>query len=88
MPVTIRNFTPEDHVEWLRLRKALWEDCADEQHVREMEEILNSDVDQIFFAERPGGGSAASSRRPSGPGPTVANRLRSATSRDGTSIPT
>ena len=56
MPVTIRNFTPEDHAEWLRLRKALWEDCADEQHVREMEEILNSDVDQIFFAERPGGG--------------------------------
>ncbi len=56
MPVTIRNFTPEDHAEWLRLRKALWEDCADEQQVREMEEILNSDVDQIFFAERPGGG--------------------------------
>ncbi len=38
------------------MRKALWEDCPDDQQVREMEEILASDTEAVFFAERPGGG--------------------------------
>ena len=45
-----------DRPEWLRMRQALWDDCPDEQQEKELEEILASDVDEVFFAERPGGG--------------------------------
>jgi aminoglycoside 6'-N-acetyltransferase I len=38
------------------MRRALWGDCPDEQQVREMEEILASDPEEVFFAERPEGG--------------------------------
>jgi aminoglycoside 6'-N-acetyltransferase I len=38
------------------MRRALWEDCPDEQQVREMEEILGSDSEDVLFAKRPGGG--------------------------------
>lgn len=31
MNVTIRTVRPEDRTEWLRMRKALWEDCPDDQ---------------------------------------------------------
>jgi aminoglycoside 6'-N-acetyltransferase I len=55
MIVTVRNFQPEDRAEWLRMRRALWEDCPDDQQVREMEEILDSDIDEVFLAERPDG---------------------------------
>ena len=56
MIVTVRSVRPEDRAEWLRMRKALWEDCPDDQQVREMEEILASDTEEVFYAERPGGG--------------------------------
>ncbi len=56
MNVTVRTVRPEDHSEWLRMRKALWEDCPDDQQVREMEENRASDVDAVFVAERSGGG--------------------------------
>ena len=56
MNVTIRNVRPEDQAEWLRLRKSVWEDCPDDQQVREMDEILASDTEEVFVAERPGGG--------------------------------
>lgn len=52
MNVTIRNAGPADRAEWLRMRKALWEDCPDDQQVREMDEILASDTEEVFFAER------------------------------------
>jgi aminoglycoside 6'-N-acetyltransferase I len=52
----IRSYRDGDDAEWLRMRKALWEDCPDEQQVREMGEILESDSEEVFFAERPGGG--------------------------------
>ena len=52
----IRSYEDGDRVEWLRMRKALWEDCPDEQLVREMDEILASDTEEVFVAERPGGG--------------------------------
>jgi aminoglycoside 6'-N-acetyltransferase I len=35
---------------------ALWDDCPAEQQVREMEEILVSDTEEVFVAERSGGG--------------------------------
>ncbi|MHB1559165.1 MAG: aminoglycoside 6'-N-acetyltransferase [Isosphaeraceae bacterium] len=56
MNVTIRTVRPEDRIEWLRMRKALWEDCPDDQQLREIEDNLASDVDAVFVAERPGGG--------------------------------
>lgn len=51
----IRSYGEGDHTEWLRMRRALWEDCPEEQQVREMEENLSSDVDEVFVAERPDG---------------------------------
>ena len=47
---------PDDRAEWLRMRKPLWDDCPDEQQEREIDEILSSDTEVVFFAERPGGG--------------------------------
>ncbi len=38
------------------MRRTLWDDCPDEQQIGEMHEILGSDTDEVFFAERPGGG--------------------------------
>jgi aminoglycoside 6'-N-acetyltransferase I len=38
------------------MRRVLWEDCLDEQQVRAMEEILVSDSEEVFVAERTGGG--------------------------------
>ena len=55
MNVTVRSAGPDDRAEWLRMRKSLWEDCPDDQQVREMEEILTSDTEEVFFAERPEG---------------------------------
>ena len=45
-----------DRAEWLRMRRVLWGDFPDEQQVREMEEILANDSEEVFLAERPGGG--------------------------------
>jgi aminoglycoside 6'-N-acetyltransferase I len=38
------------------MRRALWDDCPYDQQVREMDEILASDTEEVFVAERPGGG--------------------------------
>jgi hypothetical protein len=38
----IRRARPEDHEEWLRMRRALRDDCPVGQQVREMEEILKT----------------------------------------------
>ena len=56
MTVTIRGVRPEDRGEWLRMRRALWGDCPDEQQAREIDELLASDADEVFVAERPEGG--------------------------------
>ncbi len=50
MNVAVRGVTPEDRVEWLRMRTSLWEDCPDERHVREMEETLAGDSEEVFLA--------------------------------------
>ena len=52
----IRAPEPGDRGKWLRMRRALWDDCPDDQQVREMGEILASDTEEVFVAERPGGG--------------------------------
>src|SRR4051812_38623351 len=52
----IRSYRDGDHAEWLRMRRALWADCPEDQQVREIAENLTSDTDQVFVAERPEGG--------------------------------
>ncbi len=54
--MNVRNVRLEDRAEWLRMRKALWDDCPDDQQVRETEEILGSDTQVVVVAERPSGG--------------------------------
>src|SRR5262249_28088529 len=56
MNVTVRIARPEDRADWLRMREALWEDCPDDQQAREMEEILGSNTEEVFVADRPRGG--------------------------------
>ena len=56
MTARVRKGGPEDRAEWLRMRRALWDDCPDDHQVREMGEILESDTEEVFVAERPGGG--------------------------------
>jgi aminoglycoside 6'-N-acetyltransferase I len=38
------------------MRRTLWDDCPDDQQVREMGEILASDSEEVFLAELPDGG--------------------------------
>jgi aminoglycoside 6'-N-acetyltransferase I len=38
------------------MRRTLWDDCPDDQQVREMGEILANNTEEVFVAERPGGG--------------------------------
>jgi aminoglycoside 6'-N-acetyltransferase I len=52
----IRTYNDGDRSEWLRMRRALWDDCPDEQQNREVDELLGSDIEETFFAVRPGGG--------------------------------
>jgi aminoglycoside 6'-N-acetyltransferase I len=54
--MTIRGPRGSDHPEWLRMRRTLWDDCPDDRQVREMGEILASDTEEVFVAERRGGG--------------------------------
>ena len=53
-----RGYRDGDHADWLRMRRALWDDCPDDRQVREMEEILASDAEEVFFAEGPGRGAS------------------------------
>jgi hypothetical protein len=56
MSVIVRSVRPGDRAEWLHMRKTLWDDCPDDQQVRGMGEILESDSEEVFVAERPGAG--------------------------------
>ena len=51
----IRNCREGDHDEWHRMRRSLWDDCPDDQHLREMDEILEGETEIVFVAERPDG---------------------------------
>jgi aminoglycoside 6'-N-acetyltransferase I len=35
------------------MRRALWDDCPDDQHESEVDGILGSDTEEVFVAERP-----------------------------------
>ncbi|MCX6044463.1 MAG: GNAT family N-acetyltransferase [Chloroflexi bacterium] len=53
----IRLLQPDDAVEWLRLRHALWPEQTLAQNEREMAEILANFAQMpVFVAERPDGG--------------------------------
>ncbi len=39
----IRPLEPRDQSEWLRLRRALWPDCSEAMHAREMEDYAKSE---------------------------------------------
>jgi aminoglycoside 6'-N-acetyltransferase I len=52
----IRSYEEGDRAEWFRMRKALWDDCPDDQQVREMDGILGGATEEVFVAERRGGG--------------------------------
>ena len=56
MTISTRIARPMDRAEWLRMRKALWDNCPDEQQEREIDEILSSETEVVLFAERPDGG--------------------------------
>src|SRR5262249_11932098 len=54
--MVIRNANAGDRLEWLRMRRLLWPDCPDHEQLREIDEILQSGSEHVFFAERPEGG--------------------------------
>ena len=63
----IRPLEPREQSEWLRLRRALWPDCSDATHAREMEEYAKSDGGRSVFVlagedERLGGFAEVSIR--------------------------
>ena len=45
MTISIRSARLVDRAEWLRMRKALWDDCPDEQQELEIDEILSSETE-------------------------------------------
>jgi len=58
MEITIRRITPGDRDEWLKMRRGIWTDAPDEYLVFDMDEILASRDDVVFFAavdENPAG---------------------------------
>ena len=50
MDITIRRVTQEDKAEWLRMRKGIWPEWADEYLGVDLDHILASDNDVVFFA--------------------------------------
>jgi aminoglycoside 6'-N-acetyltransferase I len=54
--IRIRAACDEDSHEWLRMRRALWADCPDDEQTREIDEIRRSDSTAVYLAERPGRG--------------------------------
>src|SRR5438309_9328522 len=47
--MVIRPLEPHEHSEWLRLRRALWPDCSEAMHAREMEEYAKSEGGRSVF---------------------------------------
>ena len=56
MNFSIRRAEVPDHAEWLRMRRILWDDCPDDQQLREMDEILKSETEIVLVAEKTVGG--------------------------------
>ena len=55
MNVVIRELKPEDKVEWLRMRRALWPDCGEERHVLEVELLQRPSQGVVLVAVQPDG---------------------------------
>ena len=50
MEIVIRRVTLEDKAEWFNMRKGIWPETPDDYMSFDMDDILASDNDAIFFA--------------------------------------
>jgi len=50
MDISIRRATREDKAEWLRMRKGVWPEAPDDYLDYDMDDVLSSDKDAVFFA--------------------------------------
>jgi len=50
MEITVCRITPEDKAEWFNMRKGIWPDAPDEYLSFDLDDILASDNDAVFFA--------------------------------------
>ena len=50
MDITIRRITWEDKSEWLRMRKGVWPEASDDYLDYDMDDVLSSDRNIVFFA--------------------------------------
>jgi aminoglycoside 6'-N-acetyltransferase I len=50
MDIAVRKITREDKAEWLRMRKGIWPEEPDEYLDYDMEDVLSSEQNIVFFA--------------------------------------
>jgi len=50
MEISIRRVSQEDKKEWLRMRKGIWPEAPDEYLDCDMDDILASETNMVFFA--------------------------------------
>jgi aminoglycoside 6'-N-acetyltransferase I len=50
MDITIRRVIPADKSEWLRMRKGVWPDAPDDYLDYDMDDVLSSNKNAVFFA--------------------------------------
>jgi aminoglycoside 6'-N-acetyltransferase I len=50
MQISIRRATSDDRDKWFEMRKGIWPDAGDEYLRFDMEDILTSEQDVVFFA--------------------------------------
>ena len=50
MEIRIRRVTQEDKTEWLSMRKGVWPEAPDEYLDYDMDDVLSSNNDAVFFA--------------------------------------
>jgi len=54
-PALIRQASPADYSEWLRMRRELWPEVETQEHLREIERIQADPLMPVFVLERPDG---------------------------------
>ncbi len=54
MEITIRRITGADKPEWLRMRKGIWPEAPDEYLDYDMDDVLSSGRNIVFFAMQEG----------------------------------
>jgi aminoglycoside 6'-N-acetyltransferase I len=57
--MVIRHLSAHDHAEWLRMRRALWPELANEDEVRDAADFLAQPNAVVIVAERPAGAGLA-----------------------------